>query len=456
LRAFISLDTAGQIGVKWGVLINTKAAGVSGADDLFVPAVPEGAPAARDIKIEPAQVHLAFDRELAAAVAGHAAPDRRRAVLVGAGALGSQIAIDLAREGAFLWTVVDSDYLLPHNLARHALLTDELGAPKALALARQMGSLLDQSFTAVMGDITKPDAELVHELAQADVIIDASASVAVSRYLADLANSRGRRICVFFNPAGTAVVLLAEDSARSITLRDIEAQYHRLVQTDSALEDHLRTGPGLRYSGSCRALTNRISATSAALLSALGARGLVEALKTDNAAVRVWKLNARSGVDVIERRGAPTYRLTLGEWTITYDDDLLAELARLRDLRLPRETGGVLLGIADMSRKSIHVAHALPEPEDSRGSPEGFERGVVGLKAAVSHAVGTSLHQLSYVGEWHSHPRRSSPLPSTIDLAQIVWLANELEHEGLPGLMAIAADSSTFAFVVSGPRSRAP
>ena len=60
------------------------------------------------------------------------------------GALGSQIAINLAREGAFSWTVVDSDYLLPHNLARHALLTDELGAPKALALARQMGLLLNR------------------------------------------------------------------------------------------------------------------------------------------------------------------------------------------------------------------------------------------------------------------------------------------------------------------------
>jgi hypothetical protein len=41
------------------------------------------------------------------------------------------------------------------------------------------------------------------------------------------------------------------------------------------------------------------------------------------------------------------------------------ELARLRDSRLPRETGGV----------------------DSRGSREGFERGVVGLKAGVNAAV---------------------------------------------------------------------
>lgn len=456
LRAFISLDTAGQIGVKWGVLANSKAAGVAGADNVFVRAVPEGTPSADDIKIEPAQVHLAFDRELAAAVAGHAVPDCRRAVLVGGGALGSQIAVNLAREGRFSWTIVDNDYLLPHNLARHALLTDEVGAPKALALARQMGWLLNESFTAVAGDVTKPDAELVKELAKAEIIIDASASVAVSRHLADLENANGRRLCVFFNPDGTAVVLLAENIDRSITLRDLEAQYHRLIQTDPALEDHLRAGPGLRYSGSCRALTNRIPATNAALLSALGARGLVEAMKNDQAVMRIWNVAEAGAVQLIERRGAPTHHATIGDWTIAYDDDLLAELGRLRDSRLPHETGGVLLGIADMSRKSIHVAHALPEPEDSRGSPQGFERGVVGLKAAVGRVVEASLHQLSYVGEWHSHPRKSSPLPSAIDLAQIVWLGSELEHEGLPGLMAIAADHGAFAFVLTSPRSRVP
>jgi len=198
------------------------------------------------------------------------------------------------------------------------------------------------------------------------------------------------------------------------------------------------------------------SATSAALLSALGARGLVEAMKSDQAVVRVWNVAETGAVQLIERRGAPTHHAIIGDWTIAYDDDLLAELGRLRDSRLPRETGGVLLGIADMSRKSIHVVHALPEPEDSRGSPEGFERGVVGLKAAVSSVVESSLHQLSYVGEWHSHPRKSSPLPSAIDLAQIVWLGSELEHEGLPGLMAIAADHGAFAFVLTGPRSRVP
>lgn len=456
LRAFISLDTVGQMGVAWGLLLSAKDAGVASAGDAYIRAVGKGAPVAPDIRIEPAQVHFAFDRELAAGAAGHPAPDRRRAVLVGAGALGSQVAIDLAREGAFTWTVVDNDNLLPHNLARHALLSDEVGSPKASALARQMGWLLDESFAAIVGDIALPDAELGQKLAEADLIIDASASVSVSRYLGDYADSNARRVCLFFNPAGTAVVLLIEDLARSVTLRDLEAQYHRLVQTDPALEDHLRAGLGLRYSGSCRALTNRIPATSAALLSALGARGLMDSLQADGAAVKIWRLNTGGRIDVVERAGAPTHRIALGEWTIAYDDDLLSELAHLRNSRLPRETGGVLLGIADMSRKSVHVSHALPEPEDSRGSLQGFERGVVGLNAAVSSAAEASLHQLGYVGEWHSHPPRSSPLPSATDLGQIVWLSDELENEGLPGVMAIAAEGGAFTFVLIDRTSRGP
>jgi hypothetical protein len=38
-------------------------------------------------------------------------------------------------------------------------------------------------------------------------------------------------------------------------------------------------------------------------------------------------------------------------------------------------------------------------------------------------------------------------MPSRIDLGQIAWLGAELRNEGLPALMAIAADDSSFAFV---------
>ncbi|MEA2913928.1 MAG: hypothetical protein QOJ15_6009 [Bradyrhizobium sp.] len=73
-------------------------------------------------------------------------------------------------------------------------------------------------------------------LASADVIIDASASVAVSRHLSDLQTTKAARVGAFFNPAGTAVVVLTEAADRSVTLHDLEAQYCRLALTAPALE----------------------------------------------------------------------------------------------------------------------------------------------------------------------------------------------------------------------------
>lgn len=75
-----------------------------------------------------------------------------------------------------------------------------------------------------------------------------------------------RRVCGFFNPSGTAVVLMTDGARRDITLRDLEAQYHRLILTEPSPADHLDVPQGgVRYSGSCRSLTNRIPATRAAL-----------------------------------------------------------------------------------------------------------------------------------------------------------------------------------------------
>jgi hypothetical protein len=298
---------------------------------------------------------------------------------------------------------------------------------------------------------------LALRMGEAEIIIDASASVAASRYLADYADAGARRLSAFFNPAGTAVVLMAESVDRSTTLRDLEAQYHRLVLTEPLLADHLENErDGVRYSGSCRALTNRIPATRAALLSAVVARGISGCLKSQDAGVQIWTVSDDGEVRLIRSQGATVHRVTLGAWQIIYDDALLSHLALLRQGKLPNETGGVLLGVVDMSRKSIHVAHALSEPEDSHGTCTGFERGVSGALDEVNRAIKRSMYQLRYVGEWHSHPRFSSAMPSQIDIAQLEWLGRELAIEGQPGLMAIAAEDGRFGFVVHYKEAEAP
>lgn len=448
LRAFMTYNIAGEIGESLGVLFKNV-----GKQAGYVLALPENKPDGRDLKVEPAQVHFAFDRDLAASIAGHSSANRQKAVLVGGGSLGSQLALNLAREGLFSWTVVDQDFLLPHNLARHALLNRDVGAPKALALAHHIGDLLQEAADGLPCDVIAPDdaskERLNARLSEADIIIDASASVAVSRHLSDLPAAKARRVCVFFNPSGTSAVLLAEATDRSITLRDLEAQYHRLILTEPSLAGHLRPeGQGVRYSGSCRALTNRIPATKAALLSALTARGVVDCLKSNDAKIRSWNCGDDGSVAVLKKNGEAVHTTTLGGWSVSYDDGLLAQLATLRKGKLPNETGGALLGIADMSRMSLHIVHAMPQPEDSEGTPTKFERGVVGLLDDINRAVEATMHQLRYVGEWHSHPRLSSAWPSEIDLDQLAWLESELVSEGLPGLMAIAADDGKYSIII--------
>ena len=451
LRAFVTADTAGAVGVALGALFkNMSRVGTKEAYSIAIG--PSQSSRAEQIRIEPAEAHLASNRDLAAAAAGRA-PDRRRAVLVGAGALGSQVAIDLAREGALSWTIVDQDFLLPHNLARHALFASDTGAPKAFALARQMGPLLDEPCDAARCDVTNipPDVgqNLLGRLAAAEIIIDASASVAVSRFLADMPGVPARRICTFFNPAGNAVVVLAESADRSVTLRDLEAQYHNLLLSDPRLAGHLKSEqPGLRYSGSCRALTSRIPATRAALLSALAANGISDCLANRNSAIRIWTATDQGEVQLIQRAGSSVTHVQLGSWSLTYDQSLIQTLKDHHARRLPNETGGVLLGIIDVSRNAIYVMHAMPQPEDSRGSTYGFERGVAELLDTITELARSSLHQIRYVGEWHSHPTGSSVSPSHIDIEQLMWLSRELAAEGVPALMAIAGDDGTYSFTL--------
>jgi Prokaryotic E2 family A/ThiF family/Prokaryotic homologs of the JAB domain len=448
-RAFITTNTAGEIGVLLGVL-HANAVGKG-----YVRAFPETPIAGASLPVAPAQVHFAFDRDLAASIAGVAAADRRKVVMIGAGSLGSQLAMDLAREGAFQWTVVDGDALLPHNMARHALLVDEIGAPKASALARQISALLNEAQSAIVADVLAPNVDQQKSLdaafAAASIIIDASASVGVARHLSDLPFA-ARRVCAFFNPSGTAVVLLMEDARRNITLRDLEAQYHRLVLTEPSLAEHLDVAQGgVRYSGSCRSLTNRIPATRAALLSALAARGIADSLLSDDAKVMVCTIGTDGSVSVVRRSGEPVTRAEIGAWCVNYDRGFLDQLSALRDEPLPNETGGAIVGIADFSRNSLHLAHALAQPEDSLGSPTRFERGVVGLAQSIDEVARQSMHQVRYLGEWHSHPRYASARPSDTDIAQLAYLGSELAVDGLPGLMAIAAHQEDFSLLSFEP-----
>ena len=229
VRAFVTDQSAGEIGVALGVLHSNNS--YVGDSRAYIAAIPAGESVDQELQIDSAQVHFRASREIAAMLSGRNKPDCRRAVLVGAGSLGSQLSMNLAREGAFAWTVVDCDILLPHNTVRHALYIEDIGAQKANALAQKISSVLDERVESICCNLFHPDNDsrdrLETAFRDAKVIIDTSASVAASRHLCDLTDVHARRICAFFNPSGTSVVLFVENADRSITIRDLACIIHK-------------------------------------------------------------------------------------------------------------------------------------------------------------------------------------------------------------------------------------
>jgi proteasome lid subunit RPN8/RPN11 len=83
---------------------------------------------------------------------------------------------------------------------------------------------------------------------------------------------------------------------------------------------------------------------------------------------------------------------------------------------------------------------AFDAPSDSKGDPTGFERGITGLRSSIARTTEASAGQLVYVGEWHSHPAGYPATPSAKDLLQLAELAQLLDMNGVPALMAIVND----------------
>lgn len=439
LKAFMTFETVAQIGVKMGCLEE--------ANGLHARSLTTRDGAAADaVEFVCGEVHFGHDRKLASQISGAEGVDLRRAVLVGAGTVGSHVAANLAREGRYTWDVIDGDYLLPHNVPRHVLPRAEVGRSKAAALARFIDGMNkypepSSHLTAdVLSNDPSTEAAVKSKLETADLIMDASASIAVSRRLAAWPDTKTRRLSFFFNTDGTDAVLLVEPNDRSISLRELEAQHYAMVVQVPALRGHLHTSDAtIAYSGACRQATSRMPETRAALLSALISGAIPDALSTEHGSISIW----RTQDGRVKRVVAPAgnwQRLAIDDWSIVLSDNVAKAIGHFREQHLPAETGGVLLGVLDMEAHCIHVGIALEAPSDSKGSESEFERGVSGLRSRIAAITEQSSGQLVYVGEWHSHPKGYAATPSPKDLLQLAELADFLGMNGVPALMGIAND----------------
>ena len=392
-------------------------------------------------------VREVFSKELARRSNGlsHISSDPR-VTAIGAGALGAPVLTNLTRSGYGLLTVVDGDVFHPHNLARHTLGASYVGWYKAEALASDLSKIMAEEppVRSIVANVLYPGNKtgaLEAAYQDADLILDMAASIPVSRHLVHDVSSGARRASLFLNPSGKALTLLAEDAVREIQLDSLEMQFYRAIARDPGLASLLDHPDRNRIGQTCRDISAEIAQDDVTMHGGMGSRSVRQLSECDRARIRTWLSDEHDNYQlVMDVEPAVPIQYTKGEWTVVLDTELLDTLARMRECRLPNETGGVLLGSCDRSRKILYVVDALPSPQDSEERKTSYIRGTKGVSKEVERIVHVTGSNLAYVGEWHSHPDRHGVEPSADDKRLLNWIRVGMEEEGETGLMCIIGE----------------
>lgn len=442
--AFVTMKTVYEVGEAIGVWERT-----GGKVGAFIAPIPSLRGAA--VPLDIVRPHFSFTRDKAAAASGETAV-KAKTVAVGVGAIGSQTVMHLVRSGFGCWTIIDDDELLPHNLARHALLPNAVGCSKAGAMGATINMFFEdeEPSTAIRENVLHPkDAseKVSNAIAESELVLDFSASVPVARHLA--ADARGgRRASVFLNPRGSDLVVLCEDALRSTRLDALEAQYYRAVIRNSVLQEHLKANENRRrYSRSCRDVSFTLPTHLVGLHSAIAAQAVRSCQSSMEAAIRVWRADpVECAVVPVNVPILPHFRVQIGGWTVVLDQGLLDHLQQLRSERLPNETGGVLVGMYDLPRKIVYVVDTIPSPADSRETPVSYIRGCEGLAERVTEIAEETAGEVQYVGEWHSHPDGYGCEPSQDDVNLFANITDRMTAAGYPAFMAIIGPKNQSAW----------
>lgn len=122
--------------------------------------------------------------------------ESKRITVVGAGSLGSKIAVSLARSGARRFVLIDADVLMPQNLVRNELDARHLGFAKVVSLAQRIKEVAPDAEVVPLqfeaGGQEHPEIAvlLADVICHSDLVIDATANSDAFVTLAALCGER--------------------------------------------------------------------------------------------------------------------------------------------------------------------------------------------------------------------------------------------------------------------------
>ncbi len=380
-------------------------------------------------------------------------------MLFGAGALGSKVASHLVRSGSVALKVVDYAKMSPHNLVRHALGGGAVGLSKAEALKAELLKIFPGQPDLAIEARDASIFEILRETGFSEGfrnLLDMTGSNVVFNAIceADLPETlRVHRAEIAHR--GRLGFLSIEGASRSPRLDDLQMLIFDSAIDDGNVSEWLnevkatrddRIGSGgledIQIGLSCSSATMRLADEVVSYHAAAATKRLRAYLSTDGPA-RTDGVISRS---LLSDDGDTHASVTMYAPTVVFDSRIGWQIraaaraidemsARMRQ-ESPRETGGLLVGRLNATKKIIYVTRLVSAPADSRGTPYFFTRGTERLPDVLEHVERRTGGLLTYVGEWHSHPMGASDLSNT-DKEAVIKLRSILDPAGLPTLVTI-------------------
>lgn len=366
--------------------------------------------------------------ELLRTMSGRDTSRARAWVQLGAGSLGSKIAIHMARAGVPPACIIDRGFMSTRHAARHSLTPPKnyfelfWHSSKALALSSALDALGGQSDPHTV-DITTlaGDASALRKLLpkNSEFLVNSTAALGVREAL-EGCTGLPRVVETTLYADGALGVLAVEGQDRNPSSGDLATELYARMYDSPSLRASLHAS-NLQRVGigqGCGTLTMPMpDSRLAQLASPMATRVLTlhdDGFPSADGLLALAQLKSDGlSLDWVEGAVSPSQMVTLiGDrrgWRARVlsraHQKIIEDVARWPSV----ETGGILIGRLSHAARVIYVADILPAPPDSTRSASEFVLGTSGAEAVIRDAVEKTGEALYCVGTWHSHLSPSNP-----------------------------------------------
>lgn len=384
--------------------------------------------------------------------------------LLGAGSLGSKVALHLAREANSPCIVADPAMLSPHNAARHSLYPERAGEfsgwlqGKANALSGVLGAFGNRP-RAVTGD----HRQLVSEIRGMKVserpawVVNTTASLHVRESLSRTEYDDIPPVVdmTLFGRAAVGYVAI-EGPAKNPNSLELVAELYHIASTDRSFGTLLfGESPASRVvlGQGCGSFTTIMSDARLSVQAAVMTETFGSLRPGDGSSIRIILKTESLGLDIRHIEVSPFVRVPvegLEGWSVSMPERVVTKMKSDMGSHPNTETGGVIIGYTSLTARRIVITDIVCAPPDSKRTASSFILGTSGLEDRLSKIEAESSGVLRRLGTWHSHLGAAEP--SAIDRKSA-----ELVADGASGPMVLLVKGNDgFRAISQPPKLPAP